>query len=211
MFKQLEVDVMTRWRQAQAMLLDSNEWKMDVELQRLPALDVLLAFEDYSRVKEREFEEMMRKNQIEKTRKERKAREAFKVSFLLLSYRYTLSFLQALLADLVDDKKIRARTKWKEVYPLFSSSAAYLDMLGTPGSNPLELFWDMVDELDQALDERVAIVESAFKRQQFGFSVDIGEREFMKVLEDAQHGDDHLERLSSFERRECWEAVSIAF
>lgn len=79
MFKQLEVDVMTRWRQAQAMLLDSYEWKMDAELQKLPALDVLLAFEDYSRVKEREFEEMMRKNQIEKTRKERKAREGFKV------------------------------------------------------------------------------------------------------------------------------------
>lgn len=70
---------MTRWRQAQGMLLDAEEWKMDNELQKLPALDVLLAFEDYSRVKEREFEEMMRKNQIEKARKERKAREAFKV------------------------------------------------------------------------------------------------------------------------------------
>lgn len=45
----------------------------------MPTLDILLAFEDYSRVREREFDEQMRRAQVEKTRKERKAREAFKV------------------------------------------------------------------------------------------------------------------------------------
>ena len=61
------------------MLLDSDEWRDDDELQTLPTLDILLAFEDYSRVREREFEEQTRRTQVEKTRKERKAREAFKV------------------------------------------------------------------------------------------------------------------------------------
>ena len=61
------------------MVLESEEWKEDEELQKLPTLDILLAFEDYSRVREREFEEQMRRRQIEKTRKERKAREAFRV------------------------------------------------------------------------------------------------------------------------------------
>lgn len=61
------------------MVLESEEWKEDPELQKLPTLDVLLAFEDYSRVREREFEEQMRRRQVEKTRKERKAREAFRV------------------------------------------------------------------------------------------------------------------------------------
>lgn len=121
-----------------------------------------------------------------------------------------MSSLQTLLGDLVQNKKIRARTKWKDVYPLFSSSAAYLDMLGTPGSNPLELFWDVVDELDQALDERVAIVESALKRQQYSFNIDTGEEDFMKVLEDAQNSDDDLARLSAVERKESWETVSVA-
>ena len=55
------------------------QWKEDKELQQLPTLDILLAFEDYSRVREREFEEQMRRRQVEKTRKERKAREAFRV------------------------------------------------------------------------------------------------------------------------------------
>lgn len=79
MFKQLNVDVLTRWRQAHAMLLDAEEWKADDELRKLPTLDILLAFEDYSRVREREFEEQTRRTQVQKTRKERKAREAFKV------------------------------------------------------------------------------------------------------------------------------------
>jgi len=73
------VDVLTRWRTAHTLVLESEEWKNDPELRRLPTLDILLAFEDYSRVREREFEEQMRRSQVEKTRKERKAREGFKV------------------------------------------------------------------------------------------------------------------------------------
>ena len=73
------MDVLTRWRTAHTLVLESEEWKNDPELRRLPTLDILLAFEDYSRVREREFEEQMRRSQVEKTRKERKAREGFKV------------------------------------------------------------------------------------------------------------------------------------
>jgi len=62
------------------MVVESEEWMSDEELRRLPTLDILLAFEDYSRVKEREFEEQTRLTQVKKTRSERKAREAFKVN-----------------------------------------------------------------------------------------------------------------------------------
>jgi pre-mRNA-processing factor 40 len=37
-------------------------------------------------------------------------------------------------------------------------------MLGNPGSNPLELFWDVVDAFDQKLDKKISIVEDAIKR-----------------------------------------------
>lgn len=60
--------------------------------------------------------------------------------------------------------QIKARTKWKDVYPAFANDARYLDMLGNPGSNPLELFWDAVDDLDQQLDAKIALAESAIKR-----------------------------------------------
>ena len=50
------------------------------------------------------------------------------------------------------------------MYPLFKDDERYLNMLGNPGSNQLELFWDVVDELDQKLDSRIAIVQDAIKR-----------------------------------------------
>lgn len=73
--------MLTRWKAAHNLVMESDEYKMDSELQKLPALDILLAFEDYSRVREREYEEQARRAQVEKTRRERKAREAFKVRF----------------------------------------------------------------------------------------------------------------------------------
>ncbi|KAJ7274530.1 hypothetical protein B0H12DRAFT_1089132 [Mycena haematopus] len=148
LFKELNVDVVTRWRDAQERVLSSEEWRQDIELQKLPALDIMRAFEDYSRVREREYEEQMRREQVEKTRKERKAREAFK----------------ELLEELVGAGEIEARTKWKKVYPLFRSDERYLNMLGNPGSNPLELFWDVVDALDQKLEKKLAIVGDAIER-----------------------------------------------
>ncbi|KAI0367020.1 hypothetical protein BV20DRAFT_1123833 [Pilatotrama ljubarskyi] len=148
LFKKMDVDVLTRWRQAHQMVLESEEWKEDEELQKLPTLDILLAFEDYSRLREREFEEQMRRRQVEKTRKERKAREAFR----------------ELLNGLVESGQIKARTKWKQVYPTFANDNRYLDMLGNPGSNPIELFWDIVDALDQKLDAKIEVAMGAVKR-----------------------------------------------
>jgi len=71
------------------MIVESEQYKVDSELQKLPTLDILLAFEDYSRVREREYEEQTRRAQVEKTRKERKAREAFKVHLSLTSWAVT--------------------------------------------------------------------------------------------------------------------------
>jgi len=152
----------TRWRQAHNHLTESDEWRSDPELRKLPTLDILLAFEDYSRVREREYEEQLRRTQVEKTRKERKAREAFKVSYFALYKKglFRAQCKQTLLHELVQSGVLKARTKWKDVYPLFREDPRYLDILGNPGSNPLELFWDAVDVLDQQLDEKVGIVEN---------------------------------------------------
>jgi pre-mRNA-processing factor 40 len=78
----------TRWRTAHNLVLESDDWKNDPELRKLPTLDILLAFEDYSRVREREFEEQMRRSQVEKTRKERKSREAFRVSLPFILWHF---------------------------------------------------------------------------------------------------------------------------
>ena len=76
----MQVDVVTRWRDAHDAVVDSPDYKNDPELRALPTLDMLLSFEDYSRVLERDWEEKQRKKALENTRKERKAREGFVVS-----------------------------------------------------------------------------------------------------------------------------------
>ncbi|KAF8347783.1 pre-mRNA-processing protein prp40 [Amanita rubescens] len=191
LFKQLNVDVVTQ------------EYMLDPELQKLPTLDVLLAFEDYSRVREREYEEQMRRAQVEKTRKERKAREAFR----------------DVVRNLVHEGKIKARSKWKEVYPLFRDDERYISMLGNPGSNPLELFWDAVDALDQQLDRKITIVEEVFKNygvqeevvsdkaKSKGFVIgsETTEEEFNKVVK--AHADEAVRTLTKEDLYEVYKTL----
>ncbi|CAE6369167.1 unnamed protein product [Rhizoctonia solani] len=154
LFKELDVDVLTKWRTAQQRVLECDEWKENEELRNLGPLDMLLAFEDYSRAQERMHQEETQKKAIEKARKERKAREAFR----------------ELLDELVKAGHIRAKTKWKNVYPTFAEDDRYLNLLGTPGSNPIELFWDVVDQFDQALEEKVSRVNRAMDVKGIKFS-----------------------------------------
>lgn len=68
------------------------------------------------------------------------------------------------MQELVDQGKIKAGTKWKIIYPLFKDDERYTNILGNPGSGPLELFWDIVDAMDQKLEGKIETVEGAVKR-----------------------------------------------
>lgn len=83
-FKALQVDVLSRWRDTQRAVFASEHYKNDPELRELADLDMLLAFEDYNRVLERDFDDAHRKTEMERTMRDRKAREAFQVTFRLL-------------------------------------------------------------------------------------------------------------------------------
>ena len=85
------VTVFTKWREALKLIQQSVEWNTDAELRQVPMLDLLLAFEDYSRLKEREYEDLTRKEEVNKRRKERKCREAFRVSHVSLQLRHALT------------------------------------------------------------------------------------------------------------------------
>lgn len=68
------------------------------------------------------------------------------------------------MQELADQGKIKAGTKWKTIYPLFKDDERYTNILGNPGSGPLELFWDVVDTMDQKLESKIEIIEGAIKR-----------------------------------------------
>jgi pre-mRNA-processing factor 40 len=85
-FKALEVDVLSRWRDTQRAVVASEFYKSDPEMRELADLDMLLAFEDYSRILERNFEDEHRRNEMDRTLKERKAREGFQVGYSSTSH-----------------------------------------------------------------------------------------------------------------------------
>ena len=57
-------------------------------------------------------------------------------------------------------------------------------MLGNPGSNPLELFWDAVDALDQTLDQKIAIVEETIAR--YNAEKDASEGKALEMQDEAR-------------------------
>ncbi|GAA99509.1 uncharacterized protein L969DRAFT_86773 [Mixia osmundae IAM 14324] len=145
----LHLELSTSWRDARYMIERSDDWRADPELNQFELVHVLGIFEEYAKKLEQESFQERQKLRAEKTRNQRKRREAF----------------ADLLLELRKEGQIKAGSKWKDVYPLFDKDTRYTDLLGNPGSNPLDLFHDVVDELDQVVEEHAAAVESALKTQ----------------------------------------------
>jgi len=95
-------------------------------------------------------------------------------------------------------------------------------MLGRPGSNPIELFWDVVDDLDQKLDAKIAIVEAAIKRynskhssdaegtsQSWSVQPETTEADFLEVVQ--ENGDEESVALSSDQLRQIFITVFLNF
>ncbi|CDW99296.1 hypothetical protein [Sporisorium scitamineum] len=138
LLKTFEADVLTRWRDAHRTILESQEYVEDPYLGSMDLSDMLMVFEELIKGIEQEADAATRKDADAKRRKERQNRDAFK----------------ALLYSLRDEGKIQARSTWGEVFPLIKTHPAFLNAVGQPGSTPLDLFYDLVDSLDQQLEKQ---------------------------------------------------------
>lgn len=90
------------------------------------------------------------------------------------------------------------------MYSLFSKDPRYQTLLGTPGSNPLELFWDVIDILDEALQHHAAMVQKVMTANNLAFSLEMSEGEFL----DAIKGDPSLEQLTETQLKNVYQHVS---
>ncbi|GAA5966237.1 hypothetical protein JCM3765_002568 [Sporobolomyces pararoseus] len=173
----LELDLAgpIRWQEVRATLFRTPEWHHDPELQRMEPIDMLTVVEDQVRRAEKELAEQRQKVAEEKRRRARKAREDY----------------SALLAELVASDQITAGTTWKSIYPLIDTDPRYLNLLGTPGSSPLDLFWDVVDELDVRAEQDEQEVEFVAKEKGIKVNEEFKEEEFV----DALKGDERMEKM----------------
>ncbi|EPY53160.1 U1 snRNP-associated protein Usp104 [Schizosaccharomyces cryophilus OY26] len=142
LLNKLELDPYTRWNTAQEKFENDPRYQKNPNMKHLSKLEALTVYESHIKHLEREYITEKQRQKKEKYRTERKNRDAFRT----------------LLLDLRQEKKITLRTKWKEIYPLFKDDPRYLNMLGQPGSTPLDLFWDIIVEFENEFREKRNVV-----------------------------------------------------
>ncbi|KAJ2555622.1 U1 snRNP protein, partial [Coemansia sp. RSA 1933] len=120
----------------------------------LSLLDFMDAFDSaIKRAEKREAD--LKQREKEKTfRQERLNRDAFRL----------------LLKEHSDN--ITPSSTWSEFYPLIKTDQRYTEMLGQPGSTPLEMFWDEVEILSEGIYHERKALESVMRAESFRVNVD---------------------------------------
>jgi pre-mRNA-processing factor 40 len=131
----LDLEPYTRWSDVQNVLKTDANFQNDEALKSISKLDILKAFESHVKALERSFNDKRQSQKSLKARKERQNRDAY----------------VGLLKELRAAGKLRTSTKWKDLRELLKDDPRYVAMLGQPGSSPLELFWDLVQDEERAL------------------------------------------------------------
>ncbi|XP_030410737.1 pre-mRNA-processing factor 40 homolog B isoform X3 [Gopherus evgoodei] len=157
------VSFQTTWSEAQQYLMDNPTFAEDQDLQNMDKEDALICFEEHIRTLEKEEEEEKEKTRLRERRQQRKNREAFQNNRLLLA--------QAFLDELHDKGQLHSMSTWMELYPSLSADARFANMLGQPGSTPLDLFKFYVEDLKARFHDEKKIIKDILKDR--GFSVEV--------------------------------------
>lgn len=148
----------TLWSEAQEILKDHPRYKKDEKIQEImfeDKEDALVAFQDFIREVEKDYEEerIVEKNRIK--RQHRKYREAFSV----------------LLEELHKKGYINSMSRWMDLFPKISSDDRFSNMLGIPGSTPLDLFKFFVEDLKSRYSDEKKIIKDILRDKQFTVDV----------------------------------------
>ncbi|WEW61622.1 U1 snRNP protein [Emydomyces testavorans] len=131
----LDLEPYTRWSEAQGRIQSNEQIQSEEPFKTITRSDILTAFENHIKSLERTFNDARQQQKANKSRRERQNRENF------------INLLQ----DLRNQGKIKAGTKWMDIFPLIGEDVRYIAMIGQPGSTPLDLFWDIVEEEERSL------------------------------------------------------------
>lgn len=156
----------TTWSEAQQYLLDNPTFAEDEELQNMDKEDALICFEEHIRALEKEEEEEKQKTLLRERRRQRKNREAF----------------QKFLDELHDHGQLHSMSAWMEMYPTVSADIRFNNMLGQPGSTPLDLFKFYVEDLKARYHDEKRIIKDILKDKSFLVEINTCFEEFGSVI-----------------------------
>lgn len=135
LLRALIVDPDTKWNEAQESIIKNERFTSDDMFRALSNVDLLAAFDHHIRELDSTRNDAKQQQKRLHTRRERQARDAFR----------------QLLNQMLAEGKIKAGTKWQELLPLIADDQRYTNLIGTPGSSPLDLFWDVVEDEERKL------------------------------------------------------------
>ena len=156
----------TTWEQAQQMLLDNPAFADDDELLAMDKEDALIVFEDHIRELEKEEEQEKEKERKRIKRSQRKHRDA----------------LIQVLDELHEAGKLTSMSLWVELYPTISADIRFTQMLGQPGSTPLDLFKYYVEDLKSRFYSEKKIIKEILKEKSYEMSTSTTFEDFATVV-----------------------------
>lgn len=163
----------TTWQEAQQLLLDNPTFAEDTDLLNMDKEDALIVFEEHIRQLEQEEEEEKERERRRVRRQQRKNREAF----------------IHLLNQLHEVGKLTSMSLWVELYPTISADLRFANMLGQPGSTPLDLFKFFVEDLKARFHDEKRIIKEILKERNFSVDIKTTFEEFATVVsEDKRSG-----------------------
>jgi len=149
--KMPKVTYKTKWSEAQKLLFKDPDFTQDIELQNMDKEDALIVFEDHIRYLEREHEEDIEKQKRWLRRLERKNRESF----------------LCLLDELHEKGKLNSMSLWVDCFSTISADDRFTNMLGQPGSSPLDLFKFYAQDLKVRFHSDKKLIKEILKDNEF--------------------------------------------
>ncbi|CAL8095974.1 unnamed protein product [Orchesella dallaii] len=156
----------TTWQEAQQMLLDNATFFQDRELLAMDKEDALIVFERHIKDLEKEEDEEREQEKKRKRRIERKNRDGF----------------IKLLDELHEQGKLTSMSLWVELYPMISSDPRFSQMLGQPGSSPLDLFKFYVEDLKSRYQDEKKVIKEILKEKGFDIQESTTFEEFATIV-----------------------------
>jgi pre-mRNA-processing factor 40 len=165
----MNLDVSCRWRDVKPKIEGHRTFS---SLTHLDNIDVLLAFEDHMASLEKKVTINATKRMIDIKRSERRNRKDFK----------------NLLKSFESEGIIRPYTLWRDVVRDFEKKEAYKNLLGQPGSTPLDLFRDLIVQMNLGIEDECKEIKRTVRNQDIVISSKTTFNDFQFQLASARPG-----------------------
>ncbi|CCH45165.1 Pre-mRNA-processing factor 40 B [Wickerhamomyces ciferrii] len=180
-FKTMNLNLSSTWESTHNSIKSDTRFKQNKHFEVLNQLDLINIYLENINSLQTNQQERIQNISKENYRHDRKARDEYK----------------ALLAELKETGLLRADTKWSDVFSLIKEDDRFIGLLGRMGSNPIELFWDVIDEEELLVRAKKDIVEQLLLHNDFVVKDDVDlakqKSELIKILQKDEQTKDYDE------------------